>query len=135
MKIIKLWAMEQGIEYDYMQRMKDFFQVFDQSEFKGEQDILKGLLATSDIIHEVSDHVSNTQLFTGAAETYKEFISDIEKESHDHKKRLILSYDHFLDRICMAPTSIHLRGVVVLCVPAISYFMRKYQEQCIAETE
>lgn len=107
-------------EYNYMARCQDIFAAI------GEDDTIEGLLKAKSIIAEISSHIETTKLFTDSKESYEEYLAEINK-IEDKKERAIQAWRHFLKKSINAPTRMHVRGVVILALPAVNKFLSEIE--------
>lgn len=97
--------------------------------YESEESItLNDVLSRKEVIDRISEVAKTVPLYTESEDRRKEYIQKIEdqkdKTIEDHIKE---SYIDFLGKSVNAPTSMHLKGVVLLVVPVIKHFIDKYQ--------
>lgn len=107
-------------EYNYMARCQDIFAAI------GEDDTLEGLLKAKSIIAEISSHVEQTGLFKDSKNRYEEYLAEVNK-IEDKKERAIQAWRHFLKKSIDAPTRMHVRGVVILVLPAVNKYLSELE--------
>ena len=83
------------------------------------------LISVSDKITALSEKCVKTQLFVHSKDKFDDFVMNIEA-TDAVDKRLINSWSWLMNRIVYAPTSYHIRGAVVLCVPLVAKYLPNY---------
>lgn len=68
-----------------------------------------------------------TELFKRSQERYQSFKEEFEENS-EHSK-LMQAWIWLINRIAQAPTSYHMQGAVVLCVPLVAEFLPEGNQQ------
>jgi hypothetical protein len=111
------------MENNYMDMMSDLMKKSD-TIFK-DQDTFDFIAfeKLKDDFQAVTDIVKETPIYKDNIYKINEFIEQIKKDYPVKLERCRYAYAHFLDRSVNAPTSLHLNGVVIFCIPIISYFL------------
>lgn len=90
--------------------------------------VIQDIINRKEIIDRIYEVVSQVGMFIDSKQQREEFINDIEKDEKvpTLESKAIHSYSYFLYKSVHAPTTIHLRGVVILTVPIIKHFLDGY---------
>jgi len=115
------------VEYDYMARSADLFDFWQSPECSMEEKWIEGLIKSRPIIQEICAYVTNTGLFKDSRDKHDSLKAEWEK-IEDLTKRLNTAYYHFLDKVATAPTRMHARGVVILCLPLLLSTLDQYTD-------
>lgn len=121
------------VEYDYMARVADLFDTWQSPDCSMDKEWIAGLVKTRSHIADICDHVTKTGMFEDSQDKYQEFKTEIEEEP-DLIKRLTTAYNHFLHKVANAPTRMHARGVVILCLPLLLSVLDQYINEHRPET-
>ena len=84
--------------------------------------LMAGLLVQAARIRSLSEACQQTGLFDHAQTQFADFKSELEA-STTPAQRLPTSWLWLLDRIVAAPTRIHMRGAVRLCLPLVASYL------------
>ncbi|MDD4970705.1 MAG: hypothetical protein PHT07_14860 [Paludibacter sp.] len=101
---------------DYMEKVVGIFDII------GENDSLENLMKAKPLISEISEYVKGTPLFQDAKDKYDEYLVSF-MSIEDKEKRIRNIWTDFICKINDAPTRMHMRGVVILVLPALNEVM------------
>lgn len=112
---------------DYMELMANLFDCFSEDAGPDEDWPLEFNLIMNQkaAIENIVGIVRELPMFTGCQDQYQEFISFLDGVEGP-QERVKAAWYHILERSANAPTSMHLRGVVILCMPALKYALDRY---------
>lgn len=105
---------------DYMELMDEFFtQTENLCDNPTNKQIVELLVKNKSLIYEISELTIETKLFKNAKEQYEEFKLEMFNK-RDGDEQIIFAYGQLLDRIANSPTSLHMRGAIVLLMPLLA---------------
>ncbi len=111
-------------EKGYMELMGDLI-----SRCPNEESGLAAWIAgQKEAIEHLAAIVEQIPMFLDSQDIYREFLDRLDAIV-DPEERLRHAWRHILEKAVAAPTTIHLRGVVIMCVPALKYALDGYLEQ------
>jgi hypothetical protein len=129
--------MECGVyeEYDYMKEVGDMLDsICKEPEAKTDEQVITQVMGIKSRISEITGHAIQTGLFVDAKNKYYEFLATI-LEIPERTEQIKQALAHFLTKICDAPTRIHMRGVVILCLPALDHVIKLAERDKAADDD
>jgi hypothetical protein len=107
-------------EYDYMKKVRIVFELI------GDGKDTTSLLKAKPVIQDIAEHVMKTDLFKFGQDKYNAFIIEF-KKNVPKEDRVLGAWIDFLSKSAKAPTKVHLRGVVIFCIPVLNEMMKEYE--------
>lgn len=92
-------------------------------EDESESSWFNWLYEHKDKINDINNLAIETEMYKDNIVKVKNFYNEIFSDTKTLQAASVQSWLHFLDRIVNAPTRIHMRGVVILCIPVIKRFL------------
>lgn len=104
----------------YMELMGELFERSEcLSENATHDEIFAFLSDNRSLIKDISNDARGTGLFEKSKDQYLEFKTNILKDESSPEKNVVDAYMWVLDRIINAPTQIHMKSAVLLCMPIV----------------
>ena len=107
-------------DIDIDQRMADLLDAMDGAETDGE--LRDRLMRHAEQVRDLSDACEKTGLFNRSAELVATFKTQLEAQTPPDQ-RLVKSWHWLLSRIVYAPTNLHMRSAVRLCLPLVAAYL------------
>ncbi|WP_178117757.1 hypothetical protein [Pseudomonas sp. R5(2019)] len=107
-------------ETDIDRRMADLLDALDGVETDGE--VRDRLMSHAELVRDLSDSCEKTGLFNRSAELIATFKTELEAQTPPDQ-RLVKSWHWLLSRIVYAPTNLHRRSAVRLCLPLVAAYL------------
>lgn len=114
---------------DYMEIAAVMLDKIEEKTSEDDKSIsINEIVSVKDYIDRISDIAINTPMFANAQDRFEEFINHIKNhpELSTPASKALESFNHFTSKVCTAPTQMHMRGAVLLTVPAIKQFLDEY---------
>lgn len=104
-----------------MDLMDEFF--FETSKLKSNatnQEVVELLQENKSLINEIASLAKATELFWLSKHKYEAFRKDMFENREIGIERITFAYDQLLGKIAHAPSSIHMKGSIVLLMPLLA---------------
>lgn len=96
-------------------------------EIEAPEDIEALLIAGADNIRYAADIFRRTRHFERALDKYERFKADVDAEEPP-QGRLVYSWMWLASRLANAPTRLHMRSALYLCVPLVAEYLPAPQQ-------
>jgi hypothetical protein len=116
---------------DYMKLVSDFMGKIPDDN----KNIVEVLLRLHDDITKIAETVKGTALWNRYQNDSNEFYEKLKQENDTSEGIIKEIWYHFIDRVCYAPTQIHIKTIPILIFPILEDAINSYRNDLKLENK